>query len=106
MSGGNIPLIARDRDRSSLVVSVAAAAAILSGYSRSVAVATTRFIFALIISISPMGVAPHRIGLVVALIIAGGLWTALLKSALSGGMKQKLGLACALSEVLLAISGS
>jgi hypothetical protein len=61
----------------SLVVLLAAGAAVVSGYSRPTAVVTTRFIFALIVTINLMGVAPHRIGLL-ALMIVGGLWTALL----------------------------
>jgi hypothetical protein len=70
----------------SLVVLLAAGAAVFSGCSRLTAVATTRFIFALIITVGLMGVTPHRIGLV-ALMIAGGLWTALLTLLLGAAVR-------------------
>lgn len=60
-----------------LMVLLGGVAAVLSGYSRSWAVATARFVFALIITVSVMSAVPHRIG-VVALMIIGALWTALL----------------------------
>jgi hypothetical protein len=60
-----------------LVVLLGAAAAVLSSYSRPTAVLATRFIFALIVTVNLMDAARHRIG-VVALMIVGALWTALL----------------------------
>jgi hypothetical protein len=69
-----------------LTVLLGALAAVLSGYSRYAAVATARFMFSLIITVSVMGAVPHRIG-AVTLMIVGALWTALLGLLLGAAAK-------------------
>jgi hypothetical protein len=58
-----------------LLVVLACTAAIAGGYSRATAVATTRFILFLIVTINVAGAAPERVALPI-LIVAGALWTA------------------------------
>lgn len=60
-----------------LLVLLAALAAVLGGYSRPMAAATTRFILALIITVNLTEATPHRLGLAV-LMMAGALWAVLL----------------------------
>ncbi|MDF3834962.1 FUSC family protein [Cupriavidus basilensis] len=60
-----------------IVILLAGTAAIISGYSRPVAVATTRFVLLLIMAAGVAGNAPHRAGFLL-LTLAGALWTCLL----------------------------
>jgi hypothetical protein len=64
-----------------LLVPAACAAATAGGYGRPMAVATTRFILFLIVTINVAGNAPDRLGLPI-LIVAGALWAAFTSLAL------------------------
>lgn len=70
-------IVERGRLTVILMVLLGAFAAVISGYSQYLAVATTRFTFALIITVSVIGAAQHRIG-AITLMMVGALWTALL----------------------------
>jgi hypothetical protein len=72
-----------------LLVLLACAAATAGGYSRPMAVATTRFILFLIVAINVAGAAPQRVALPI-LIVAGALWTAFVNLAF-GSLARSLG---------------
>src|SRR2546430_3727335 len=59
-----------------VVVGLAGIAALLGGYSRTVAIVTTRFTLFLIITLGLAAATPHR--LLLMLLLAGAIWTALL----------------------------
>ncbi|EHP41823.1 hypothetical protein OR16_18561 [Cupriavidus basilensis OR16] len=69
-----------------IVLLLAGAAASISGYSRPLAIAATRFILFLIIATGAASAAPHRAGFLL-LTLAGALWTCLLCLLIAPGAK-------------------